>query len=390
MQVKQEEIRTEMNEKINANTEELKEQKKTLDKVVKKVESLDKNKEEGNKTVFREIREREARADNLVIYQVPEPPSTLTRGGDKKKHDIEKVIEIFEFLECPMTNTGFKFIYRAGERKETDRPRPLIMCLYDPGARQYILANTRKLANSKFTNVSIVPDLTHQQRKEEEELRKEADTLNNALDDEEFLNWEWVLIGVRGKRTLVKRKKYHHQGEEVRRPSRFGVMDQRQPSTDYQDVNFQRPTVRTTIRGSVRGGRGGRGGGGRERETSRGGRRMELRQKDIVETETSQTQNPTVLDYQERRSVEGGGRGRREEEVEEEVGLEKTTTMKPRGVIPIDDNEEEEVVMEGVREVEEVEEETTVREGRKKRGRGDLSISPPQLNTKKKNQETLE
>jgi len=42
---------------------------------------------------------------------------------------------------------------------------------------QYILANTRKLANSKVTNVSIVPDLTHQARKKEEELRKEADTV---------------------------------------------------------------------------------------------------------------------------------------------------------------------------------------------------------------------
>ena len=382
-------MRTEMNEKINANTEELKDQRKTIETVVKRVDLLDKSKEQGNKDVFREIRERESRADNLVIYQVPEPPASLTRGGDKKKHDIEKVLELFEHLECSLDNTAFKFIYRAGERKDSDRPRPLIMCLNDPGARQYILANTRKLSNSRYSNVSIVPDLTHQQRKEEEELRKEADTLNKALTNEEFLNWEWVLIGVRGKRTLIKRRKFQH-GEEERRPVRMGINDQRR---HIPEENPLRSTVRPLTRGGQgAGGRGGRGRGGGERESSRGGRRMEQRLIDTSEREiSSQTLAPTTVDMNQktREGREVGGM-RREEELETqeeaEEGQESISNTRPRGVIPMEEEgegEEEEVV-------EEDGEATNTRTGRKKRGRGDLSISPPQQITKKKTLETSE
>ena len=92
------------------------------------------------------------------------------------------------------------------------------MCLKDPGARKYILDNTRLLANSIYSRVSIVPDLTPQQRREEDEVRKEAETLNNAVDETEALNWEWVLLGLRGKRTLVKRRKFNQGGGEERRP----------------------------------------------------------------------------------------------------------------------------------------------------------------------------
>ena len=177
-------MRTEIEEKINANSSEIAGQKVILEKAVKNVEILTKTKDDGNKAMFRELRERESKADNL------KPPGSMTRGGDKKQFDVNQVLELFEFIGCKQDASSLKFFFRFGEKTDSDRPRPVIMCLKDPGARKYILDNTRLLANSIYSRVSIVPDLTPQQRREEDELRKEAETLNNAMDEIEALNWE--------------------------------------------------------------------------------------------------------------------------------------------------------------------------------------------------------
>ena len=83
----------------------------------------------------------------------------------------------------------------------------------DEFIKKRILSNTRKLANSKFERVSIIPDLTPQQRKEEEEQRKEVDKLNSEPNHDESLNWEWVLVDPPGRRRLIKRKRIHGEGE---------------------------------------------------------------------------------------------------------------------------------------------------------------------------------
>ena len=43
-------------------------------------------------------------------------------------------------------------------------------CLNDPGLKLYILQNARKLTNSTYSSISIIPDLTQEQRKEEDKL----------------------------------------------------------------------------------------------------------------------------------------------------------------------------------------------------------------------------
>ena len=207
----------EMRENIEANKQEIGAQKKRLEKVEKKVEELDPAKiiEQSRDNMLKELRERETRKDNLVFYQVEEPETT--QGHKRKEHDVKKVIEVCEFLQCPITTEGIKFIFRVGEKRD-DRPgpRPIIICLKDPGARKYILENTRRLASSQYGRISITPDLTPLQRKEEEGLRKEAETRNKNLNDEDRLNYEWVCVGMKGQRTLIKRRKTHRDGDPPR------------------------------------------------------------------------------------------------------------------------------------------------------------------------------
>ena len=48
----------------------------------------------------------------------------MTRGGDNRQHaDINKVLVIFEFLDCLINN--FKFIYRPRETGTSDKLRPV-------------------------------------------------------------------------------------------------------------------------------------------------------------------------------------------------------------------------------------------------------------------------
>lgn len=199
----------EMRENIEANKQEIAAQKRRMDKVERKVEDLDPAKiiERSRDEMLKELREREARRDNLVIYQVEEP--NHDRGSDRKEQDMRKVTEIFEHLECPVTADNIKFIFRVGEKKD-DRPapRPIIVCLKDPTARKSILDNTRKLAGSNFDKISITPDLTPLQRREEDEMRKEAEVRNEAMDETERLNYEWVLVGRKGQRSLIKRRRF--------------------------------------------------------------------------------------------------------------------------------------------------------------------------------------
>ena len=164
--------------------------------------------------MMEELREQRACRNNLVIHQIPEPPANLTRGYECKDYDTYYVIKIFKFLDATLTKEGIKFLYRPGERMESGRPRPVIMSLKDPGLRDYILDNIMKIAGSSNNSISIIPDLTQDQRKEEEKLRKTAEKRNRELEPEEALNWEWVLVGMRGDRRLIKRKIIQIRGEE--------------------------------------------------------------------------------------------------------------------------------------------------------------------------------
>jgi len=210
IQLKQSEMRAD----IDANITNIQAQEVRIDKVEKKLEEVSQGKliDLSKDAVFEELRERDARKENLVIHQVVEPPEALTRGWERKDHEITQVIRIFAFLQCNIIKEEIKFIYRPGERSESGRPRPIILCLKDPGAREYILANARKLANSEFNSISIIPDLTLQQRKEEEKLRKTTEKRNREMDSAEALNWEWVLIGMRGQRRLIKKKITQQEG----------------------------------------------------------------------------------------------------------------------------------------------------------------------------------
>ena len=313
--LKQEQSRKE----IQANKEEIERVKVRMDIVEKKVEEIDKDAiiKMGNEAVFKEIRERERRKSNLVLHKVPELVGDSVTSRDRRDHDIRKVLEIFEFLQCTVPTEDIKFIYRPGDKVNLEWPRPVILSLKDPGARHYILAHSSKLANSKFSQISVVPDLTPQQRNEEEGLRKEATKLNAELTEQEAGNWEWVCVGLRSQKRLIKRRIVEGRGRS--RPSAHqqrSAAQRPEPVTDYRAARADRGASGTSNRVSSR---------GRGSTSSR--------------TSTTQTTNPQVSN-----SVQDQAKGVSEPVEREARGEKEKGTMRKTMVSVAEEEEYPEVV----------------------------------------------
>jgi hypothetical protein len=75
-------------------------------------------------------------------------------------------------------------------------------------AKTAILEAARELRNTEYKDVSIVPDLTPLQRKEEAGLAEEAERRNRSelTQDDQQKNLRWLVVGPRGARRLIKAK----------------------------------------------------------------------------------------------------------------------------------------------------------------------------------------
>ena len=113
-----------------------------ISRLEKKQESSESARQADRDLIFEELQERENRKDNLVIHNLLEPLTNLSRGGERKEHNVKYVLDVFEYIRCRLNRDVFKFIYRAGERTKLGKPRPLILGLRDTKARENILSNS--------------------------------------------------------------------------------------------------------------------------------------------------------------------------------------------------------------------------------------------------------
>ena len=150
-----------------------------------------------------ELREREARRLNLIMHGVPEQRDSITNNSkrmDRDKADCEKV---FRAMGARTKAADLRFCRRIGEKGQN--PRPIVFGVELEADRKHILNLAKELRNTNFECVTIVPDLTRGQRKDEQELREEADRLNEQLTTEDRnKNLKWIVVGRRGEKRLIK------------------------------------------------------------------------------------------------------------------------------------------------------------------------------------------
>lgn len=160
------------------------------------------------KVVFEEVRERDERRFNVIFHNIGESiGDTLEEEKDWDANSFDNVMDVMH------TNLTFKesatYSRRLGARRPGQaRPRPLLVVLKSEQDRTAILANSHQLALSRLNEVSVVPDLTKQQREADEDLRREAARRNREelSEEDKAKNMRWVTVGRKGMRKIIKKE----------------------------------------------------------------------------------------------------------------------------------------------------------------------------------------
>jgi hypothetical protein len=203
----------EVEKKLDEVQKEVKDNTKAIDKVDKNVEELRKeidtiknsrSDESASYLTAEEYREREARKVNLIMHRVRE--SEEESAELRRKADTLECSAIFRAAGVAEQDSEIRACRRIGERGND--PRPVVVVMRKEAAKTAILEAARELRNTEYKDVSIVPDLTPLQRKEEAGLAEEAERRNRSelTQDDQQKNLRWLVVGPRGARRLIKAK----------------------------------------------------------------------------------------------------------------------------------------------------------------------------------------
>ena len=167
---------------------------------------MEKAKEEVKVELRGEMREREEKRNNIVIYGLKE--STESDGKKRKEADEEKVKTMATEIDVEFKGE-IRSSYRArpaAGKPADDRPCPLVVTIEDDETREGILANARRMAGKEeWKRVFVAKDLTWQQReemrKEEDKLKEEAEKRTKEAVEKKQMG-KYIVVGQRGRRWL--------------------------------------------------------------------------------------------------------------------------------------------------------------------------------------------
>ena len=179
-------------------------------------------------SVLSEIQEQENRKTNLVVYSLTE--SNAEEGNDRKAHDLSEIGSLLQESILPSSvKDDIAVIRRLGKRLEDaesqqgaaepvsspPKPRPLLVSFKSPQSRKDILSNAKNLAEGPLRHVSICPDLTKNQQKEDRQLRDEVQQLNSENPSDEKGAFLWKVVGTPGQQNRRKVKIYPRKPTEI-------------------------------------------------------------------------------------------------------------------------------------------------------------------------------
>ena len=130
-----------------------------------------------------ELRDREARKDNLVFFNIPE--SNNDDAENRKLHDISTVIELFD-TEFDIQTTATNPV-RLGKKQLNARyPRPLRVTVEDEQMKWKVLKASKNLKDPRKEEnklIYIKRDMTRMERGMEADLRKQLAEKRKEAED---------------------------------------------------------------------------------------------------------------------------------------------------------------------------------------------------------------
>ena len=152
---------------------------------------------EDTKQKAEEEKEKELRANNVIIYRVPESENREDKGKEDKKFCVHLVKEI---LDIDVTEEDFVKVFRLGKRG--DSCRPLLIQFRERGTKNRVMETLFKLktAEEKFKNISVTHDMTQLERIACKNLVAEAKSKQLTEQGE----YKWRVRGLPGMLKLIR------------------------------------------------------------------------------------------------------------------------------------------------------------------------------------------
>ena len=188
------------NNRLNQQEKEIEEMKQAMRLMADKAE-----REAGqrDKRVYVEIREWATRRKNLILHGLREAPEEVRANRERMDWDMNACGDMFQAMGANTRRNDIRFCRRVGERGR--EPRPLVLGLTTEDMKEHVLAKARGLQGTSYDSVSVVPDLTKNQREQEADLKMDADERNKNLNEDDMKNnLRWIVVGRRGEKRLIK------------------------------------------------------------------------------------------------------------------------------------------------------------------------------------------
>jgi len=134
---------------------------------------------------------------------------------ERREEDLKQCTTIFKAIKANIDREDVSFCRRLGEKGE--KPRPLAIGLRDDREAKYLLGLAKELKDTEYKHVSIVPNMTKEQRQEEADLEREAKRRNeNLTAEDKAKNLQWLVVGGKGRKRLLKGVPRETEGERTR------------------------------------------------------------------------------------------------------------------------------------------------------------------------------
>ena len=149
-----------------------------------------------------EVREREERKANLLLFNAPEPDTS--RRDEREKQDSSTFIEVAKAVGVTINVKDVKAATRLGKKREDQSARPLLIKLDNPAKKGPLFKNHSKLSATKFKDISMANDLTKIQREQNKILRDEDKKLEEEDKTGKYL---YRVVGPPWDRRVTKLEK---------------------------------------------------------------------------------------------------------------------------------------------------------------------------------------
>ena len=146
-----------------------------MEKKLSDLEENDKSTGQDQETILYEIDEWYKRANNIMVFNVPESSSALL--NERIDHDKKQVVDLFAKLDMHQDNDRILKVIRVGKSGDAaNKSRPIKIVCNGSDVVMKALKNSSKLRSNgqQSSSITISKDLTKQQQDLNKKVRQEC------------------------------------------------------------------------------------------------------------------------------------------------------------------------------------------------------------------------